>query len=274
MPELPEVEVTRLGLVKKIKGLKCEGAVVRETRFRKPVPEDLSEKLRGKKLQDIHRRGKYLIWDFGEGAIVSHLGMSGVMRVVETGLREPEKHDHVDIVFGKWTVRYHDPRRFGFLVWVPSLEEAYKLPEIESLGVEPFSDEFNAKNLKEALAKTSVSIKAALLSGKYVVGVGNIYCSESLFRAKINPKVPACSISLKRLETLVRSIKDVLRDAIEQGGSTLKDFVSAEGNKGYFTLRASVYGKAGEECQICGNQIKKIIQANRATYYCPVCQKK
>lgn len=273
MPELPEVEITRRGLLKQLKGRKCKGAVVRETRFRKPTPLDLSQKLTEKRLLDIHRRGKYLVWEFDEGVLLSHLGMSGVLRVFPAGTRSVQKHDHIDINFGDWIVRYHDPRRFGFMIWLPTLEAAYHVPEILSLGVEPFSKQFNARYLKESFSKIHSPIKVALLGGKYVVGVGNIYCSESLFRAGINPKVPACKLSLKRLEALVRSIKEVLSDAIEQGGSTLKDFVSAEGNKGYFTLNASVYGREGGPCPVCGTKIKKIIQAERATYFCPTCQK-
>lgn len=182
MPELPEVEITRLGILKRVGGRRCTGAVVRETRFRKLAPANLSELLTGQCLRSIQRRGKYLIWNFDRGYIVSHLGMSGVMRIVDPKVTEPVKHDHIDILFGDLAVRYHDPRRFGFVIWLPESQDPYALPEIAKLGEEPFSDSFTASRLHSALANTSLPIKEAMLTGKYVVGVGNIYCSESLFR--------------------------------------------------------------------------------------------
>lgn len=274
MPELPEVEVTRLGLLKRIKGKTCTGVTVRERRFRKEVPENFGALLKGRRLLDIHRRGKYLLWEFDKGALLSHLGMSGVLRVYDCPGPAIEKHDHIDISFGDVVVRYHDPRRFGFITWKESLAELYKMNELSKLGVEPLEEEFTAKYLKSALSKCQLSIKEALLSGKFVVGVGNIYCSESLFRAGINPQTEAGKVSLKRLEKLVDSIKDVLTESIAQGGSTLKDFVSAEGKSGYFTINAFVYGRSGQPCKKCGTKIKKIIQGQRTTYYCPNCQKR
>ncbi len=274
MPELPEVEVTRRGLLKKIKGRVCTGATVRETRFRKPVPQNLGELLQGQALLDIERRGKYLIWEFARGAMLSHLGMSGVLRVRDIAEEEPKKHDHVDIFFGDLLVRYHDPRRFGFMVWYSSKREALAQPEILRLGAEPLDDGFTAEALYSSLRQTSSSIKAALLSGKHVVGVGNIYCSESLFLAGIRPTVAANKISKARISRLVEAIKEVLSASIELGGSTLRDFVSAEGENGYFTLNANVYGREGENCRICGHKIKKMQQDGRATYFCPECQKR
>lgn len=270
MPELPEVEITRLGILKRVGGRRCTGAVVRETRFRKSAPANLSELLTGQCLRSIERRGKYLIWNFDRGYIVSHLGMSGVMRIVDPKVTEPVKHDHIDILFGDLAVRYHDPRRFGFVIWLP--ESA--LPEIAKLGEEPFSDSFTVSRLRSALANTSLPIKEAMLTGKYVVGVGNIYCSESLFKARISPLTPANKISKQRLERLVTAIREVLTLSLNEGGSTLKDFVSAEGEQGYFTLNAKVYGKEGKPCANCGRPIKKIIQNGRATYYCSNCQRR
>lgn len=176
MPELPEVEITRLGILKRVGGRRCTGAVVRETRFRKSAPANLSELLTGQCLRSIERRGKYLIWNFDRGYIVSHLGMSGVMRIVDPKVTEPVKHDHIDILFGDLAVRYHDPRRFGFVIWLPESQDPYALPEIAKLGEEPFSDSFTVSRLHSALANTSLPIKEAMLTGKYVVGVGNIYC--------------------------------------------------------------------------------------------------
>ncbi len=195
MPELPEVEVTRRGLLKRIKGRVCTGAVVRETRFRKPVPENLGELLEGQQLIDIQRRGKYLIWEFTKGALLSHLGMSGVLRVRDPDI-EPIKHDHVDLLFDdSITVRYHDPRRFGFMTWFSSKEEALSQPDLQKLGAEPLDDSFNGMYLYNAFRKLSAPVKPILLNGEVVVGVGNIYCSESLFRAGIRPTVRANKIT-------------------------------------------------------------------------------
>lgn len=274
MPELPEVEITRLGILKRVGGRRCTGAVVRETRFRKSAPANLSELLTGQCLRSIERRGKYLIWNFDRGYIVSHLGMSGVMRIVDPKVTEPVKQDHIDILFGDLAVRYHDPRRFGFVIWLPESQDPYALPEIAKLGEEPFSDSFTVSRLRSALANTSLPIKEAMLTGKYVVGVGNIYCSESLFKARISPLTPANKISKQRLERLVTAIREVLTLSLNEGGSTLKDFVSAEGEQGYFTLNAKVYGKEGKPCANCGRPIKKIIQNGRATYYCSNCQRR
>lgn len=273
MPELPEVEITRRGILSRIKGRTSTGALVREARFRKPAPKNLSNLIQGQELLDIERRGKYLIWRFEHGSIVSHLGMSGVMRVVNPLETPPVKHDHIDLNFGDLTVRYHDPRRFGFLVWLDESENPYEMAEIRKLGPEPFSDDFNAKDLFASLSKVSVPIKEALLSGKHVVGVGNIYCSESLFKAGINPFVPANLLSKRRLEKLVNAVREVLEISLQEGGSTLRDFVSAEGEKGYFTLSACVYGREGEPCVKCGRPIKRAVQAGRATYYCSLCQR-
>lgn len=274
MPELPEVEITRLGILKRVGGRRCTGAVVRETRFRKAAPANLSELLAGQVLTGIERRGKYLIWNFERGWIVSHLGMSGVMRVVSPRETELIKHDHIDLLFGDLAVRYHDPRRFGFLIWLPQDQDPHELPEIRKLGVEPFSDAFTARRLQEAMKNTSVPIKEALLSGKFVVGVGNIYCSESLFSARISPFTAANKISAKRLGRLVEAVRSVLTLSLKEGGSTLKDFVSAEGEEGYFTLNAKVYGKEGKPCANCGSPIKRVVQHGRATYYCPHCQRR
>ena len=272
MPELPEVEVTRLGLLKKLKNKKCTGAIVRETRFRKPLREDLEELLIGQTLLDIRRRGKYLIWLFERSALVTHLGMSGSMRVYPQADVEVQKHDHLDLVFGDWIMRYHDPRRFGFVAYFSDKESAWQMPELQRLGVEPLSEDFNSEYFYNALRKTAVPIKTALIRGEIVVGVGNIYCSESLFLAGINPNIKANRISRKRVEALTLAIKEVLQASIELGGSTLKDFVSAEGKSGYYTLNNNVYGRDGQPCKKCGKLIKKVQIDGRSTFYCPHCQ--
>lgn len=187
MPELPEVEITRLGILKRVGGRRCTGAVVRETRFRKSAPANLSELLTGQCLRSIERRGKYLIWNFDRGYIVSHLGMSGVMRIVDPKVTEPVKHDHIDILFGDLAVRYHDPRRFGFVIWLPESQDPYALPEIAKLGEEPFSDSFTVSRLHSALANTSLPIKEAMLTGKYVVGVGNIFVRSLYLKLAFPP---------------------------------------------------------------------------------------
>jgi formamidopyrimidine-DNA glycosylase len=273
MPELPEVEITRLGLLKRVKGRVCTGAVVRETRFRKPAQSNLSEILSGQTLLDIERRGKYLIWRFERGFIFSHLGMSGVLRVYPRS-EPPVKHDHIDLCFGDLLVRYHDPRRFGFLVWYPEGTDAAELPEIQRLGVEPFSEEFTADYLWSEFKKRRRPVKEVLLSGEAVVGVGNIYCSESLFHAGISPFLPADKITKKQALALRDAVRSVLSLSLQEGGSTLKDFRSAEGEEGYFTLNAKVYGRQNMPCCRCGTLIQKAVQGSRATYYCPKCQKK
>jgi formamidopyrimidine-DNA glycosylase len=273
MPELPEVEITRLGLLKRIKGRVCTGAAVRETRFRKPAQPGLSEILTGQRLLDIERRGKYLIWRFEKGFIFSHLGMSGVLRIYPRD-EPPQKHDHIDLFFGDLLVRYHDPRRFGFLVWFPDTADAAQLPEIQRLGAEPFSEDFTAEYLRSEFKKRRRPVKEVLLSGEVVVGVGNIYCSESLFHAGISPFLPADRITKKKALALRDAVRMVLTRSLEEGGSTLKDFKSAEGEKGYFTLSAQVYGRQNAPCFRCGSPIQKAVQGARATYYCPKCQKK
>ncbi len=272
MPELPEVEITRLGLLKHLKGRRCTGAVVRETRFRKPTQKDLNTLISGQTLLDIERRGKYLIWKFSNGSIFSHLGMSGTLTVLDPKTAHLRKHDHIDLIFGDRIARYHDPRRFGFLTWIGNTNPD-SLPEISKLGVEPLTSDLTGPYLKESFKNSERSIKEALLDGTTVVGVGNIYCSESLFLAGINPKTKAGKISLERLNKLSDAIKTVLEKSLAEGGSTLKDFISAEGQQGYFTMHANVYGKEGENCPRCKGKIKRIIQNGRSTFYCPKCQK-
>lgn len=272
MPELPEVEVTRLGLLRKLKNKKCTGAVVRETRFRKPLRADLEELLFNQTLHDIKRRGKYLIWLFDRSGLVTHLGMSGSMRVYLQADVEVQKHDHLDLIFGDMIMRYHDPRRFGFVAYFPDKESAFAMPELQRLGVEPLSEGFNSNFFYEALRQTSLPIKTSLIRGDIVVGVGNIYCSESLFLAGVHPKTKSNRISKKRVSALTDAVKEVLLSSIELGGSTLRDFVSAEGQSGYYTLNNNVYGREGQPCKKCGTLIKKVQIDGRSTFYCPHCQ--
>lgn len=274
MPELPEVETTRRGIDAVATGHVLRNMIVHESRMRWPIPADLPDLVAGQVVRACRRRGKYLLIEFDNGTQLIHLGMSGSLRSVLNGelLR---KHDHVEWQFDHVTLRLHDPRRFGSVLWHPkSAGPVDEHPLLGKLGIEPFDPGFDAKKLKEGLSGRKVAIKQALLAGDIVVGAGNIYASESLFRARIHPKTLASRVSLARCERLVQALKSTLTDALESGGSTLRDYVNATGEAGaYFTLHAAVYERAGEPCRICSTPIKRIIQGQRATYFCPNCQK-
>jgi formamidopyrimidine-DNA glycosylase len=274
MPELPEVETTRRGIDAVATGHVLNRMVVHESRMRWPIPHDLPELIKDQVVRACRRRGKYLLMEFDSGTILIHLGMSGSLRSVMQGelLR---KHDHVEWLFEDATLRLHDPRRFGSVLWHPRsagpVEQHFLL---QKLGIEPFDPAFNAQYLHGGLAGRSMSIKQALLAGDIVVGAGNIYASESLFRARIHPKTKSNRVSLARCERLAQALRETLTDALESGGSTLRDYVNATGEPGaYFTLHAAVYERAGEPCRVCATPIKRIVQGQRATYFCPKCQK-
>lgn len=270
MPELPEVEVTRLGLATRLKGARVGQVTMRTKALRYPVPVDLPDRLARRTLRDIRRRGKYLLFDFGSGHLLIHLGMSGSLRVV--GHDEPPlKHDHVDIGFGRQVLRLHDPRRFGAALWLEGNPDDH--PLLAHLGAEPLARGFTAGALGRALAGRSMAIKPALMDAGIVVGVGNIYASESLHRAGIDPRLAAGNLPAARLARLVPAIKQTLRAAIRAGGSTVRDYVRSDGGAGEFQQRHRVYGRAGEPCRQCGAPIRLLRQANRATYYCPRCQR-
>jgi formamidopyrimidine-DNA glycosylase len=269
MPELPEVEITRRGIEPQIVGQVITSVVARVPALRYPLPQRLAHLLTGKTLFAVRRRGKYLLFDFGAGHLLLHLGMSGSLRLVSTSA-EVHKHDHVDLVFGANVLRLRDPRRFGALLWL--LGDPVLHPLIASLGVEPMSDAFDAKLLRGLLAGRSVAIKQALMDSHIVVGVGNIYASESLFRARIDPRTPAGKVSLKRLERLVPAVRATLQAAIAAGGSSLRDFIHSDGSSGYFQQQYAVYGRANESCQACGKPVRLLRQGGRATFYCPFCQ--
>jgi formamidopyrimidine-DNA glycosylase len=273
MPELPEVEVTRLGILS-LEGHQARGAVLRTPALRYPLPTELDAAIAGHKLRRISRRGKYLLLDFGHGTVLLHLGMSGSLRLVAPGT-PAAKHDHVDLVFagpGKGQVlRLHDPRRFGALLWLEGEPAAH--PLIAVLGIEPLEGEFTPRWLFEQTRGLSAAIKPVLMDGHRLVGVGNIYASESLFRAGIDPRTAAGRISLKRFERLVPAIREVLAAAIAAGGSSLRDFIHSDGGSGYFQLQTCVYGREGEPCRQCGSKIRSLRQGQRATFYCPRCQK-
>lgn len=276
MPELPEVEVTRRALAPHVEGQVIEGVVIRDRRLRWPVPLELPERLRGKRVTRLDRRGKYLLWHLAGGVLISHLGMSGVWRVLPRapGVPPPGRHDHADLQFAAAVIRLTDPRRFGALLWHSEADGPLESnPLLAGLGVEPFDARFGGAWLYEGTRGRAAPIKQVLLAGDVVVGVGNIYASESLFRAGINPKLPARRLGPARCDRLAAAIRDVLSEAIAVGGSTLRDFVGADGAEGYFMLDARVYERAGQPCRSCGTEIVRIVQGQRATYYCRRCQR-
>ena len=270
MPELPEVETTRRGIKPYIHNKKVSEVIVRQPKLRWPVPPEVHQ-MEGQLVESVTRRGKYILLETATGTALIHLGMSGSLRIVEEGA-EVEKHDHVDIVLatGK-AVRLRDPRRFGAFLWTTQNPLKHKL--IRSLGPEPLTDDFNADYLYEVSRGRSMSIKQFIMNGHVVVGVGNIYACESLFKSKISPKWAAGKVSKARYIKLVDEIKTVLANAIEQGGTTLKDFVQVEGTPGYFAQELNAYGRAGEPCFVCAKPIKQITQGQRSTFYCAKCQR-
>jgi len=270
MPELPEVETTRRGIEPFVLGRAVEAVAVRQRQLRWPVPEDLPDRLRGKAILRLARRGKYLLFVVEGGALLAHLGMSGSLRIV-LGDEPLKKHDHVDIVFaGGACLRYHDPRRFGCLLWVPGDPLAH--PLLAELGPEPFDAGFTGEYLHAAAQGRATAVKTFIMDSHLVVGVGNIYANEALFRAGIDPRRAAGRIGAGRYAELARLIREVLQQAIAQGGTTLRDFVNASGKPGYFQQTLAVYGREGLPCVLCGGPIRSVRLGQRSTFYCPRCQ--
>ena len=282
MPELPEVEVTRRGVAPHLEDRIVEDVILRRDGLRWPFPPDLPALLKGRRILSTGRRGKYLLINFEHGVLIVHLGMSGHLRVLPEGI-ELKKHDHFDLVVnevneggpdGRRVLRLHDPRRFGAVLW-----HAHDDGELEQhillrgLGVEPLIDGFDGALLYRETRKRSAPIKQVLLSGDIVVGVGNIYACESLFRAGISPKTAASRISRARYDKLAEAIRDILAAAIVQGGSTLRDFIAVNGQSGYFQQTYFVYDRAGVPCRNCSTPIRQIKQGQRSTFYCAVCQR-
>jgi len=270
MPELPEVETTCRGIAPHVEGRAVSDVIVRNHQLRWPVPRGLKQKLTGHKIQSVSRRAKYLLLTFEHGTLILHLGMSGSLRIIDASAAV-EKHDHVDIVLdNKRALRLTDPRRFGSVLWTRDDPGQHEL--IAHLGPEPLSDDFNVEYLFQCSRGRKSSIKQFIMDGKIVVGVGNIYASESLFLAGINPKRQTGKVSHERMTKLVEAIKQVLAAAIEQGGTTLRDFVGGDGKPGYFAQQLNVYGREGEPCRVCGTAIKQFVQGQRSTYHCTKCQ--
>ncbi|AHB07521.1 bifunctional DNA-formamidopyrimidine glycosylase/DNA-(apurinic or apyrimidinic site) lyase [Pandoraea pnomenusa] len=276
MPELPEVEVTRRGIAPHVAGTRVARIDVRNASLRWPVPDGLDARLRGETLIGVTRRGKYLLLEYAPGWLLVHLGMTGTLRVMPEPHALPAAgvHDHIDLVFEHCALRYRDPRRFGAVLFHPRASGDVLLhPLLASLGVEPLTDAFDGAWLHAGTRGRTVSIKQALLAGSIVVGVGNIYASESLFRARIHPRMPAGKLTRPRAGKLAAAVKEVLAAAIEKGGSTLRDFVGSDGKSGYFQQEYFVYDRAGLPCRVCGTPIRQIVQGQRSTFFCPHCQK-
>lgn len=270
MPELPEVETTRRGIEPFILNKRIDDIIVRQEKLRYPLPQTIGM-LIGKKVINVGRRAKYLLFYTETDLIVMHLGMSGSFRV-ETESAPLRKHDHVIFVLEDHSeLRYHDPRRFGFIQMMPKNE----IPDyLLKLAPEPLSDAFNEEYFKEKAKNKTAPVKSFIMDQKYVVGVGNIYANEALFLSKIHPDTAVGNLTKKQITTLISSIKSVLEEAIAVGGTTLKDFVNPEGVPGYFAQSLFVYGRAGEKCLKCHSEIHRKVIGQRATFWCPKCQPK
>lgn len=270
MPELPEVETTRRGVEPHCRGRAVRRVVVRERRLRWPVPDRLDSLLAGQTIDSVERRAKYLLFHLQAGSLLVHLGMSGSLRLVKQD--EPIiAHDHIDLQLeGGTALRYHDPRRFGSVHWIPAGESH---PLLNDLGPEPLAGEFDGKWLYRRSRGRKAPIKHFIMDAKVVVGVGNIYANEALFLAGIRPDRAAGRISLARCECLAEKIKQVLTNAIAQGGTTLRDFVGSDGRPGYFAQQLYVYGREGEPCKQCRRPLKAIRQGQRSSVYCVTCQR-
>jgi len=270
VPELPEVETTRRGIRPALVGSRVEAFVVREPRLRWRIDRGLVRELAGRSVHDVRRRAKYLLVDLDGGSLILHLGMSGSLRVLDraTALLP---HDHYDLVMDSGRcLRFNDPRRFGSLHWVAG--DALSHPLLATLGPEPLAAGFDADYLVAKARRRKVAVKTFLMDQKIVVGVGNIYASEALFRAGVSPRRAAGRVGADRYAAIVKGIRAVLREAIRQGGTTLRDYVSADGTPGYFRQKLFVYERTGEPCRRCGRPIRQFVQGQRSTYYCPGCQ--
>jgi len=271
MPELPEVETTRRGIEPHVAGVRVSEVIVRRRDLRQPVSKNLPA-IAGRRVLSVWRRAKYLLVDLDDGGtVLIHLGMSGSLRVVLPDAAW-KTHDHLAITMKNGTqLRFHDPRRFGLVLLLRGSPLDH--PLLANLGPEPLDGDFTVTHLAAACAKRAIAIKLVIMDSKVVVGVGNIYASEALFRAGIRPQTPAKRVSKTRLEKLVVAIRGVLTESIEVGGTTLRDFLHSDSEPGYFKQRLFVYGREGEPCRICGTAIRHTEQGQRATYQCPKCQR-
>ncbi len=271
MPELPEVETTRRGIAPLIAGCQIAELILRVDKLRWPLDQSLCQSLPGQTVISVVRRAKYLLLSCNKGTLILHLGMSGSLRVIDAESTE-NKHDHVDLIFTNGScLRFNDPRKFGALLWCAG--DAADHPLLNKLGPEPLSAEFSGDLLWSASRNRKIAVKPFVMDQKQVVGVGNIYASEALFRAGIRPDVAAGKISRSRYQQLVAAIKEILAEAIEAGGTTISDFRQSDGKPGYFKQQLQVYGREGDACPHCSQPISCIRLGQRSTYYCQNCQR-
>lgn len=269
MPELPEVETVLQGIKPLVEHKVIRGIVIRQPKLRWDVPQGLQRKLQNQKVTKLERRGKYILFHLPKGTLLLHFGMSGSLKILSKAT-DPKKHDHIDLLFDDFYLRYTDPRRFGALLYTD--ENPKNHPLLAKLGIEPLTNGFNGEYLYRKAGSRKLTIKQFIMNHQIVVGVGNIYAAEALFLAKINPLTPANQISKVQYQQLAMAIKQVLKAAIKQGGTTLKDFRNSEGKAGYFKQKLNVYDREGLACVNCRQPLKGIRIQNRATVYCPKCQ--
>lgn len=270
MPELPEVETTRRGIAPHLEGRKVTRLIVRDSRLRWPIPEDLAIQIENQTFSQIRRRAKYLLMDIGGGSLISHLGMSGNLRLVPVG-SPAVKHEHVDIELDSgMALRYTDPRRFGAMLWIKAGELH---PLLARLGPEPLSELFDGERLYHCSRGKSMAVKPFIMDNAVVVGVGNIYATEALFAAGIDPRREAGRISRARYQILAEEIKRILAYAIERGGTTLRDFLGGDGQPGYFQQELFVYGRSGQPCKVCGTELSECRLGQRSSVFCRRCQR-
>jgi len=271
MPELPEVETTRRGIEPLVRDKVIDQVLIHNGSLRWPVPQEMMSLLPGQQFTVVSRRSKYLLFTLTQGTMIVHLGMTGHLRV-DPFLSQRRKHDHVEIVFTDGTaLRYNDSRRFGSILWTE--EDPALHVRLATLGPEPFSSEFNATYLYKRSRDRKVAVKPFLMDAQIVVGVGNIYASEALFRARIDPVREAGKVSKASYERLVETVTVILNEAIAAGGTTIRDFANSEGKPGYFSQELRVYGRAGQKCTACDALIKQVKLGQRSTFYCSCCQK-
>jgi len=270
MPELPEVETTLRGITPHLQGQVVANVIIRNAKLRWPIPLDLSATLSGYTIHNLLRRAKYLLIQFDHGTLIVHLGMSGSLRILTTPT-PPDKHDHFDLVLANGSVlRLRDPRRFGAVLW--HVGDVSKHPLLVNLGPEPLLSSFDGEHLYRATRLRSAAIKQVIMDSHIVVGVGNIYANEALFRSGIKPQLAAGKLSRARCEKLAAEIRATLNESINLGGSSLRDYVDSDGKQGYFQQHYWVYGRTNEPCKKCGAPIKLIKQGQRSSFYCPICQ--
>ena len=271
MPELPEVETVKRGIQPHITGQKIKQIYIYQTQLRWPIDKNLPDKINGYTIQEVTRKGKYILIKFKQGTLILHLGMTGILRILKQKT-DRKKHDHVDIVLSNdILLRYNDTRRFGCILWTDHAIETH--PLIKKLGPEPLSNHFNSEYLYKITRKRNTSIKTFIMNSHYVVGIGNIYANECLFMAGINPNRTVAKLTKRDCKKLIQSIKHIISKAIQAGGTTLKDFRHPDSKPGYFRQELQIYGRGGDKCRVCNTALIEIKLGQRQTVYCPKCQK-